>query len=90
MYPAPVGGGGGSTNINQNRTVSVTWAMPAGAPNPSYFQVLLFTGSDPTNTANQLATGQTVDGTARSMSLQMGVPAAGISALNAAVRAVWP
>ena len=55
MLPIPVGApitnpGSGPTAI-QTRTMVVQWALAAGVPAPDYFQVIAYTGSDPTNTA---------------------------------------
>ena len=59
MLPVDSGGGGGnngggSITSNQTRTIVVQWALAPGCPVPDYFQVIGYTGSDPTATAAYL------------------------------------
>ena len=78
---------GSTTTVAQTTWVNVTWAMPVGAPNPDYFEVVGFTGSDPT--ANQVfGPMDTADGTSRGLSINIGTTV-GVSGLNVGVRSIY-
>ena len=78
-----------STTVVTTNWLNISWGMPVGAPNPNYFEILAFPGTDPTNQSNWITTPmQTHDGTARNISISLG-SSTSISNLNVAVRAVW-
>ena len=86
----PTGNFNGTTpTVNQTYTMTVTWALAPGCPNPDYFEVIAFTGSDPTNDSTWVfPPACTKDGTARSLSIAYALAAAP-GALTAAVRSVY-
>ena len=68
--------------------VTVTWTWPANYPVPSGFNVALFTGTDPTNTANYIAPIATVGASALSYTFAVS-PGSTLSTVNAAVEALY-
>jgi hypothetical protein len=68
--------------------LTIDWTWESNYPTPLSFQVVAFTGSDPTVTANYLFDITTVVSTARSLIVSV-TPTATISGVNAAVRAIY-
>lgn len=78
------GSGSGGT-LYGRKTITVNWSFPANAPAPTSFTVVIFTGTDPTNTANYLINPVEVLPTDRSYQVSI-FPRTTLS-INAAVRA---
>lgn len=68
--------------------VTVSWSWPVNFPEPSGFNVSLFEGSDPTNTANYIAPIATVGESARSYTFAV-TPNSSMTNVNAAVGAIY-
>jgi len=68
--------------------VTVTWTWPANFPEPSAFNVVIFEGTDPTNTTGYIAPVSSVGASARSYTFAV-TPTAAMSNVNAAVEAVY-
>jgi hypothetical protein len=68
--------------------LTIEWTWESNYPTPLNFQVVAFTGSDPTVTANYLFDITTVVSSARSLIVSV-TPTATISGVNAAVRAIY-
>ncbi len=95
------GSGGSATasagvTVNSNGSVTtaaivwltISWTWPSNYPTPSAFNVVAFTGSDPTAAANYLFDTVTVGATTTSYTVPV-CPTAAMSIVNAAVRSVY-
>lgn len=83
------GGTGGIPTVRAKNWATVPWSYLANAPNPAYFEVILYIGSDPTATANYLLGPIKCLATDRSLITSF-TPRATADTVNAAVRAVFP
>ncbi len=94
-------GSGGSTSASDGITVTasgatavakvwltITWTWSNNFPAPTGFNVIAFTGSDPTAAANYLFDMITVVANARSYAIAV-TPTSSMSTVNAAVRAIY-
>lgn len=95
-------GSGGSTSASDGVTVTpdgglttsakvwltVNWSWPANYPTPSGFNVVVYTGTDPTNAANYLFDLAKVGPTVTSFTVAV-TPNAAMNVVNAAVEAVY-
>ncbi len=68
--------------------LTITWTWPTGYPTPSGFNVVVFTGSDPTATANYLAPITTVGASVLDYTFAV-TPNSTLSDVNAAVEAIY-
>ena len=68
--------------------LTITWTWPANYPKPTSFEVVAFTGSDPTVAANYLFPIATVGPTILSYTVAV-TPTVSMGTVNAAVRAVY-
>jgi hypothetical protein len=68
--------------------LTISWTWPSNYPTPSGFNVVAFTGSDPTATANYLFDMVTVGATATSYTVAV-CPTSAMSVVNAAVRSIY-
>jgi hypothetical protein len=68
--------------------LTISWTWPTNYPTPSAFNVVAFTGSDPTAAANYLFDMVTVGATTKSYTVAV-CPTAAMSVVNAAVRSVY-
>jgi predicted phage tail protein len=95
------GSGGSSTasagiTVNSNGSfttaaivwLTISWTWPGNYPTPSAFNVIAFTGSDPTATANYLFDMVTVGPSTTSYTVAV-TPTSAMSIVNAAVRSVY-
>lgn len=93
---APSGGSGsvGTSGVTASGSatapiwLTITWTWAVNFPTPTGFQVVAFTGSDPTNAANYLFDIVTVGPTTLSVTIPV-TPTAAMSTVNAAVRGVY-
>lgn len=87
-------GGGGTTGkgsggtLYGRKTITITWSFPANAPDPDAFDVVAFTGTDPTDTTSYLFAPVRVLGKDREFKQSI-FPKTTLSNVNAAVRAVY-
>lgn len=80
---------GSVVTANQTHTVTINWSLGPGVPQPDYYEILVFTGTDPTQEANWIAGPiQTPDGTMLSYTVSI-APGGTLSNLNVAVRSVY-
>jgi hypothetical protein len=85
------GGGvtpGGGGTLYTRKTITITWAFPANSPNPEAFEVVAFTGTDPTDTTAYLFAPVRVLGADREFKRSI-FPKTSLTNVNAAVRAVY-
>jgi len=68
--------------------LTISWTWPSNYPTPSAFNVVAFTGSDPTAAANYLFDMVTVGATSTSYTVAV-CPTTAMSVVNAAVRSVY-
>jgi hypothetical protein len=68
--------------------LTITWTWASNFPTPTGFEVVAFTGSDPTAAANYLFDIVTVGASARSYTVAV-TPTASMGTVNAAVRAIY-
>lgn len=80
--------GSGSLNAIAPIWLTVAWSWESNFPTPTSFQVVAFTGADPTNAANYLFDIATVDPSTRSYTVAV-TPNSAEGTVNAAVRAVY-
>jgi hypothetical protein len=78
----------GSPNVVGKVWVDIAWAFSSTASAPDYFEVVLISGSDPTDPSTYLIEPARVDGDVRRLVLAV-TPNANISSINACVRAVY-
>ena len=94
--PAPVTGNlpifihdGTTPKAFQTTTFLVQWGLAGGCPQPDYFEIILYTGTDPTNEANWLCQPvATKDGTSTAISIQIGLSTSP-GAVHAAVCSIY-
>ena len=79
--------GGGPTWLNR-QYVYVTWTWPSNVPNPPYFEVVAYTGTDPSQTDTYVFQAQTVPGTDRHLQMVI-TPTTNVTGIQAAVRSVY-
>ena len=97
MYYAQGGGdppihnpGGANPSSSQTWTMVVSWGLAPGCPNPDYFEIVAYTGSDPTNVSNWIFPPvATADGTVRTLSIGYSLSASPSGPVSAAVRSVY-
>lgn len=82
------GTGGGGGTLFGRKTLTVNWSFPSNAPNPSAFEVVVFTGTDPTDTTKYLINPVQTTGADRSYECSI-FPKTTLSNVNAAVRAIY-
>ena len=96
-FTATLAGGGGDDGIIYNGGVpqllqkydfNLSWNFPVTADEPDHFEVVCYTGADPSVIANQIFQVVTSPSGARGFATQVR-PSADISGINAAVRAVY-
>jgi predicted phage tail protein len=68
--------------------LTITWTWPSGYPTPTGFEVVAFSGSDPTVAANYLFDITTVGASTRSYTVPV-TPTSTLATVNAAVRATY-
>lgn len=77
---------GGVPRTVKKTWLDINWAFPANAPAPASFTVVVFTGTDPTNTANYLFQPVVMPSTDRRLVKAIS-PNISVANINAAVRA---
>jgi hypothetical protein len=73
--------------VTQKVWLTVSWTWPSNYPTPTKFEVLAFTGSDPTNASNYVIPVTDVDESQRSYTVAI-TPVSNLT-INASVRAVY-
>lgn len=92
--PGDAGSGGGTVapggggTLYTRKTITISWSFPANAPNPEAFEVIAFTGTDPTDTTAYLFAPVRVLGADREYQRAI-FPKTTLPTINAAVRAVY-
>ena len=79
---------GGSPRTVKKTWLDINWLFPAGAPNPSSFTVIAFTGTDPTDSTKYLFPPTTVPGADRRLVIGI-APNVSVSGINAAAKAEY-
>lgn len=80
-------GGGGGPAWLAKQFIYVTWIWPSNAANPSWFEIVTYTGTDPTQTDTYVFD-QKVPGTERHLQMVV-TPSVDLVGIKAAVRAIY-
>lgn len=80
--------GGSSPSSVAKNYIDINWLWPATTPNPAYFEVVAFTGTDPTASTNYLFAPMRVPGSDRRLVTTI-TPLSTYSNVNAAVRPIY-
>lgn len=82
------GGTGGGPAVLKRQYIYVTWAWPSNIANPPGFEVVIYTGMDPTAADTYLKPPARCPGTDRHFQVTV-APGANLTNINAAVRATY-
>ena len=84
MKPEPVGPGpisSGGTTVALPIKIQVNWDLPPGTPDPDFFEIVGYTGTDPTDTTSwSFSPFATSDGKMRTQMLSL-TPSANITGM---------
>ena len=80
-------GGGGSPGVLAKQFIYVTWTWGANLVNPSWFEIVAYTGTDPTQTDTYVFD-QKTPGTERHLQIAV-TPSTNLVGIKAAVRAIY-
>ena len=83
-----IGNSGGNPAWLARQYVFITWQWPTNTANPSYFEVIAYTGTDPSQTDTYVFAPQRVPGTDRHLQMVL-TPTANVTGIQAAVRSIY-
>ena len=87
-YTDGVDGNGGSPQVVTKQWLNVSWSWAANNPVPDHFEVVIYTGTDPTNTSAYLYPILSVPNTVNTVQQAFTTNTA-LATINASVRAVY-